>query len=116
METIQIISGYSDLKVALADNCRIIKPLKELELWFSRMEDVLYLHDRGDHAISMALAILRDAREIGKIFLKESRPGHRLILDSPRRWKEYSREPTMESFLNGEFKSYGWFFSGRKLR
>jgi hypothetical protein len=56
MQAFQIIHGFSGIKSELRTKNRILKPLSELELWFTFQNEVFRAHDYDDHDKCLALA------------------------------------------------------------
>jgi hypothetical protein len=81
MLSYQIIYGFSDIKSAFRTKSRIIKPIDELELWFTFSENVLYVHDYDEFLKYMPLAVYQIELRTWEYFLKTGSYGDRLVRD-----------------------------------
>jgi hypothetical protein len=81
MHSYQIIYGFSDIKSAFRTKSRIIKPIDELELWFTFSEYVLFVHDYDDHFKFMPIAVFQEEICTWRYFLTAGSYGERLVRD-----------------------------------
>ena len=77
MEQIQVIRGFSDIKIQLIKKCNLNKAPKELELWFTEDEHATYVHDNEDHYVNMLIALKINQKWISR--LEPTSPGEQLL-------------------------------------
>jgi hypothetical protein len=75
MQVLQIIRGFSDLKVQFQSKTGTTKALKDLRLWFAFKSDLLTLHDYYDHKSYIIIASRNPRDEIWQSYLDASSPG-----------------------------------------
>jgi hypothetical protein len=80
LDTIEIMSGFTNIRAEFRTKLKITKPAYELALWFTFNNEILYVHDMEEHKISMALASLVSKEQNNwKIYLKPNSAGEALI-------------------------------------
>ncbi len=109
MQAHYIVAGFSDIKSEFLEKTKIAKTIKDLSLWFTFEDDVLYAHDFLDHNVCIVIAIYSSDKNSWNILLKEKGYGYRLV--------QYliglsSRDKLMKAF-NEYYRSYGFSPFGR---
>lgn len=78
MEQLYVVAGFSQIKSELRIKANIVKPMGELGLWFTLLDDVLYVHDYDQHERCIVIATLNDDNNINRTFIDE--PGYSHVL------------------------------------
>jgi hypothetical protein len=107
MEAVQIIAGFTDIKIQLAQSCRVAKDLNDLYLWFSIEENILYAHDYDQHQSCIALAVLNSDNKSVEAYFSIRRRAQKLIEYCTEHFDE--KEKNLADALNSEFKLSGSF-------
>ena len=84
MQTYQIVAGFSDIKSELQIRANINRDLKDLQLWFSFEEGVLYVHDHREHEKCIALALYNESQQVWQITFGGGAYGKQLIRHAVR--------------------------------
>jgi hypothetical protein len=101
MQSIEIVSGYSDLKTLLVRTYKIDRPVEFIRLFFSESQNELLLHDYDDHKKIIHICYSIKMKDIRP---RLSRNSNQLILES-------LNQKSPAQFLNDGFKLYGFFRS-----
>ena len=100
----QIVAGFSEIKSQLRMQASLSKSLDELQLWFSFVDDVLYVHDSHDHKKCIALAFYKKNKSAWRVSFEGKAYGREVI--------EYAiglSEPNeLSERFNNLFKLYGY--------
>ncbi len=107
MQPIQIISGFSDIKVQFADKRRIRKPLSELHLWFTDFDGMIYVHDYKQHGTSMVIAL--NTRVGWKVTLIKNSRGAELTIDLIKKYESEKSWDRISLIFNKFYAEFGFF-------
>ena len=101
MESLQIVSGFSELKDLLIRTYQVTKNKEFIRLYFTELDNELLMHDYADHKKVIVLSRNIDAQNIS--------------VEIPVRARRLIRESFMRKgasdFLNRGFQLHGFFRS-----
>lgn len=79
MQELSVVIAFSDIKREFLAKVRTNRSIEDLQLWFTLVDGVLYVHDYEDHEVCMVLALWQDEAKILKVYLPSGSFGDRFI-------------------------------------
>jgi hypothetical protein len=109
MRTLEIMSGFKDIKRQFELYCPEVRTVGNLRLWFSIKQDGLYVHNYKNHSQQMLIVRVNEKNFAnGLINLEKNSSGRNLIQWALKNTKS-KKTGDVAKILNDEFTLCGSF-------
>jgi hypothetical protein len=108
MQSVEFISGFTDLKKQFAFKAAGHKDINDFYLWFTELNGDIYVHDYENHDLNMLIAFYNSKNEL-KILLAPNGPAFKLInqIVEAKRFRGDTKKVSNQ--LNSLFRLFGTY-------